>query len=98
MRRRRARRGRRDALREAAARPDVPRSARWAWVATPLRAAHAFLLLALFCFAWGGLFSAASSRWDQLTIAAALAATSVLLVGLARRSAGSPSSPATQAD
>jgi len=66
------------------------RTARWAWVATPLRAAHAMLYVLLYVTAWGGLCDAATSTWSQVTLFADLAATAVLLLGLARRATKAP--------
>jgi hypothetical protein len=77
-----------DRVRAAAdeAGPDT-RTARWAWVVSPLRAGHAMLYVLLYFTAWGGLCDAASTPWDRLTLFADLTATAVLLLGLGRRAA-----------
>jgi hypothetical protein len=43
------------------------------------------LYVLLYVTAWGGLCDAATSTWSQVTLFADLAATAVLLLGLARR-------------
>ncbi|MGL4512506.1 MAG: hypothetical protein ACRCT8_05395 [Lacipirellulaceae bacterium] len=59
--------------------------ASWDWAATPLRFAHASLYALLYVVAWGGMAAAASSFAGALALTADLAATFVLLLGLARR-------------